>query len=108
MRSGPPVGLRGTLISVTRIIRRSYHMETTPSDGPGAARHRGQLNQAVREALRDLSVQMSLLNHRIGGHLDLKGSDLQCLDLIDRYGPLSPSALARRAGLPPPTTTGRT
>ena len=81
-------------------------METTPSDGSGAARHRGQLNQAVREALRDLSVQMSLLNHRIGGHLDLKGTDLQCLDLVDRYGPLSPSALARRAGLHPATMTG--
>jgi DNA-binding MarR family transcriptional regulator len=81
-------------------------METTPSAGPGAARHRGQLNHAVREALRDLSVQMSLLTHRIGGHLDLKGTDLECLDLIDRYGPLSPSALARRAGLHPATMTG--
>jgi DNA-binding MarR family transcriptional regulator len=31
---------------------------------------------------------------------------LECLDLIDRYGPLSPSALARRAGLHPATMTG--
>ncbi len=49
---------------------------------------------------------MSLLSHRIGGHLDLKGTDLERLDLIDRYGPLSPSALARRAGLHPATMTG--
>jgi MarR family len=81
-------------------------METTPSAEPGAALHRGQLNHAVRESLRDLSVQMSLLTHRIGGHLDLKGTDLECLDLIDRYGPLSPSTLARRAGLHPATMTG--
>ena len=29
--------------------------------------------------------------------LELKVADLECLDLITRYGPLSPSALARRA-----------
>jgi DNA-binding MarR family transcriptional regulator len=81
-------------------------MNQTSSGGPGAARHRGQLNQAVRESLRDLSIQISLLSNRIGGHLDLKGTDLECLDLIDRYGPLSPSTLARRAGLHPATMTG--
>jgi DNA-binding MarR family transcriptional regulator len=81
-------------------------MGSIPSDGRGPAPHRAQLNLAVRESLRDLSVQMSLLNQRISGHLDLKGTDLQCLDLIDRYGPLSPSALARRAGLHPATMTG--
>jgi hypothetical protein len=72
------------------------------SDGPDAARQRGQLNQAVRESLRDLSIHLFLLSHRIGGRLDLKGTDLDCLDLFDRYGPLSPSTLARRAGLHPP------
>jgi DNA-binding MarR family transcriptional regulator len=40
------------------------------------------------------------------GRLDLKDTDLECLDLITRYGPLSPSALARRAGLHPATMTG--
>jgi DNA-binding MarR family transcriptional regulator len=81
-------------------------MNETSSVDPGAVPHRGQLNQAVRESLRDLSIQMSLLSNRIGGHLDLKETDLECLDLIDRYGPLSPSALARRAGLHPATMTG--
>jgi DNA-binding MarR family transcriptional regulator len=81
-------------------------MNQTSSDDPGAVPHRGQLNQAVRESLRDVSIQMSLLSSRIGGHLDLKGTDLECLDLIDRYGPHSPSALARRAGLHPATMTG--
>jgi DNA-binding MarR family transcriptional regulator len=49
---------------------------------------------------------VSLLNHRVGAHLDLKDVDLDCLELINRHGPLSPSALARRAGLHPATMTG--
>jgi DNA-binding MarR family transcriptional regulator len=51
-------------------------------------------------------VQLSLLNHRVGGRLDLKDVDLDCLDLISRHGPVSPGALARRAGLHPATMTG--
>ena len=74
--------------------------------GGGRGDRRGTLTQAIREALRDLSVELSLLNQRISGHLDLRGTDLQCLDLIDRHGPLSPSMLARLAGLHPATMTG--
>jgi DNA-binding MarR family transcriptional regulator len=53
-----------------------------------------------------MSVQLSLLNQQVGGRLELKGSDLECCELINRYGPLSPSELARRAGLHPATMTG--
>ena len=67
---------------------------------------RSQLNQEIRTALRDVSAQLSLLTRRISGHLDLKDTDLQCLDLIDAQGPLSPSTLARLAGLHPATMTG--
>jgi DNA-binding MarR family transcriptional regulator len=69
-------------------------------------RRRGRLNLAIRESLRDVGVQLSLLNHRVSGHLDLKGSDLECLDLVDKFGPISPSALARRTGMHPATMTG--
>jgi len=79
----------------------------TISADPGAARRRRRLNRAIRESLRDMSIQLSLLNHQVGDHLDLKGTDLECLDLINRHGPLSPSALARRAGLHPATMTAR-
>jgi DNA-binding MarR family transcriptional regulator len=63
-------------------------------------------NRAVKEALREVGGELSRLNQSVGGRLDLKGTDLECLDLITRYGPLSPSALARRAGLHPATMTG--
>src|SRR3984957_18884289 len=76
-----------------------------PAD-QGAARRRRRLDREVRACLRDVSVQLSLLNHQVRGQLELKGTDLECLDLISRDGPLSPSALARRAGLHPATMTG--
>jgi DNA-binding MarR family transcriptional regulator len=61
---------------------------------------------AVRRALRATVTQLSLLNHQVGGHLEMRQGDLYCLDLIDSYGPLSPTALARMAGLHPATMTG--
>lgn len=87
-------------------------MSQVDSSGPAEAgrragtRERRELNQAVRESMRDLAVQLSLLTHQIGGRLDLKGADLDCLDLIDRHGPIGPGALARRTGLHPATMTG--
>ena len=81
-------------------------MEPILPGDPGTAPHRGRLNRAIKESLRDLGTQLSLLNHSVGTRLDLKATDLECLDLITQYGPLSPSALARRAGLHPATLTG--
>ena len=56
--------------------------------------------------MRELSVQLSLLNAQVSAHLDLKEADVDCLDMITRYEPISPSALARRTGLHPATMTG--
>jgi DNA-binding MarR family transcriptional regulator len=72
----------------------------------GSGQRKGPLKTAIRESLRELGTQLSLLNHRVGSRLELKDVDLDCLDLIVRHGPLSPSALARRAGLHPATLTG--
>jgi DNA-binding MarR family transcriptional regulator len=80
--------------------------KTSGDGGDTAARRRRRLTTEVRESLRELGNQLSLLNHRVGARLDLRDVDLDCLDLVARYGPLSPSALARRAGLHPATTTG--
>jgi DNA-binding MarR family transcriptional regulator len=65
-----------------------------------------RLTVAVREALRALNVELSLLNHQVGARLDIRDVDLDCLDLIARLGPLSPSRLARQMGLHAATTTG--
>jgi DNA-binding MarR family transcriptional regulator len=81
-------------------------MNSIASREPGAARRRRRLYRTVKEALRDLGGQLSLLNHSVGARLDLKATDLECLDLITRCGPLSPTAVARRAGLHPATMTG--
>src|SRR6266699_4132341 len=81
-------------------------MNSIPSHGPDAPPRRGRLNSAIRASLRDLRSQLFVLNQHVGGHLDLKTMDLECLDLIARHGPLSPSALARLAGLHPATITG--
>ncbi|WP_042396666.1 MarR family transcriptional regulator [Streptacidiphilus carbonis] len=80
-------------------------------DGPGpedsgAARRRRRSTTAIRESLRELSIQLSLLNHQVGARLGIKDADLDCLDLISRHGPLSPSSLARLAGVHPATLTG--
>jgi len=76
------------------------------SSDEAEARRRRRLTRGVRESLRDVGVQLALLNHQVSARLELKGNDLECLDLLDRLGPLSPSALARRAGLHPATVTG--
>ena len=81
-------------------------MSSTSARDLDAARRRRQLTRAIKESLRELSNQLSLLNHHVGAHVELKDVDLDCLELINRHGPLNPSALARRAGLHPATMTG--
>ena len=81
-------------------------MSPRPTSGQRDARDRRRSMTAIKESMRELSIQLSLLNHQVGAHLDLRDVDLGCLDTIARHGPLSPSALARRAGLHPATVTG--
>ena len=73
---------------------------------PGDWRRRRQFALEIKQSLRVLRNQLSLFNHQVGARVDLKDVDLDCLDLILANGPLSPSALARRAGLHPATMTG--
>lgn len=81
-------------------------MDSTLPEAASAARRRKRLTNRIKDDLRDLSVQLSLLNHQVGSHLDLRDTDLECLDLVSRYGPIGPTALAKRAGLHPATLTG--
>ena len=81
-------------------------MNSISSEDTDSSRRRRRLSTAIKESLRELSIQLSLLNHHVGARVELKDVDLDCLDLINRSGPLSPSTLARRAGLHPATMTG--
>jgi DNA-binding MarR family transcriptional regulator len=74
------------------------------SEGTGRARRR-RISE-IKDALRELNNQLSLLNYHVGARVELKDVDLDCLDLVARHGPLTPSAIARRAGLHPATMTG--
>jgi DNA-binding MarR family transcriptional regulator len=77
-------------------------METTSGDE--AQRHRAQ--RAVRDALRELRVELVRLNHRVGSRAEIRDVDLDCFDLISQADGISPSALAKDAGLHPATLTG--
>jgi DNA-binding MarR family transcriptional regulator len=81
-------------------------MSSISSSDADAARRRRRTTTAIKESLRELSNQLSLLNHHVGAQVELRDVDLDCLELINRHGPLNPSALARRAGLHPATLTG--
>jgi DNA-binding MarR family transcriptional regulator len=69
-------------------------------------RHRRRLTEQVKASMRDLRIQLVVLNHQVGSRLDLKDTDLDCPDVIARFGPLSPTALTRRVGVHPATMTG--
>jgi DNA-binding MarR family transcriptional regulator len=81
-------------------------MESEESSTVRDGRRRRRTTTAIKESLRELSIQFSLLNHQVGVRSGLRDVDLDCLDLLSRQGPLSPSVLARLAGLHPATMTG--
>jgi DNA-binding MarR family transcriptional regulator len=56
--------------------------------------------------LRELRIELAVLNHRVGSRIELKDVDFDCLDVITQHGPVTPSALARRIGVHLATMTG--
>jgi DNA-binding MarR family transcriptional regulator len=81
-------------------------MESVTPERAEEIRRRQRSTAEIRDSIRALRIELSLLNYRVGSQLGLKDVDLDCLDIIDTSGPLSPSALARQAGLHPATMTG--
>jgi len=62
--------------------------------------------RVLLNALLDLRLELSLLNHRIATEVGLNNVDLDCLEVISREGPSSPARLTRRLGIHPATMTG--
>src|SRR6218665_3779325 len=80
--------------------------EPTPRSAESRRRTRQLSKMAVHVSLRELSLQLAMLNRQVGRHLDLREVDLDCLDILSRHGPMGTSTLARTAGLHPATLTG--
>ena len=81
-------------------------MRSVTPERADAIRRRQQSSAEIRDSLRELRIQLALLNYRVGSQLELKDVDLDCLDILDAHGPLSPTELERRAALHPATMTG--
>jgi DNA-binding MarR family transcriptional regulator len=67
---------------------------------------RARVTNEIRDRLREMRSRLTQVSRQVGRLVDVKDSDLECLDQLHRDGPLSPTALARRLGLHPATMTG--
>jgi DNA-binding MarR family transcriptional regulator len=76
------------------------------AQGGEAQRARRRRIAEAKQSLRELRIELAILNHRVGSRSEVKDVDLDCLDVITRHGPISPSALARRIGVHLATMTG--
>ena len=76
------------------------------ADKRSRGRERRRQVVAAKTSLRDLRIELVVLNHRVGSRVALRDVDFDCLDVITRHGPLTPSALAARVGVHVATMTG--
>ena len=69
------------------------------ADKRSKGRERRRQVVAAKTCLRDLRIELVVLNHRVAVRVALKDIDFDCLDVITRHGPLTPSSLAARVGV---------
>jgi DNA-binding MarR family transcriptional regulator len=84
-------------------------MTAQSADAPGpreARRARRRRIAEAKQSLRELRIELAILNHRVGSRSEVKDSDFDCLDVITRHGPITPTSLARRIGVHLATMTG--
>jgi DNA-binding MarR family transcriptional regulator len=94
------------MINKTSSSPASNAPDSSSEAAASAARSRRRTASEIKSTLRQLNNQVALLNNQVGARVDLRPLDLDCLDVIAIHGPMSPSDLARRAGLHPATITG--
>lgn len=68
--------------------------------------NRTALSADVGACLRELSYQLNLLGRHVSAKVRLKETDLDCLDLISRSGPITAGALSKATGIHAATLTG--
>lgn len=61
---------------------------------------------SLRDAVREMRIELVILHDRIARSADLQPRDLDILDVIDREGPCTPSQIADRVGWSRATVTG--
>jgi DNA-binding MarR family transcriptional regulator len=76
------------------------------SESREARRARRRRITEAKQGLRELRIELAVLNHRVGSRVEIKDVDFDCLDVIAQHGPISPTALARRSGVHLATMTG--
>jgi MarR family transcriptional regulator, organic hydroperoxide resistance regulator len=64
-----------------------------------STRKRGALVIALTRAVRAFIAGSSIYSIRVAERLDLHATDLQFLNLLDLFGPLTPGELSRYSGL---------
>ena len=58
-------------------------MESVSPERAEEIRRRQRATTEIRDSLRELRIQLALLNYRVGSQLELKDVDLDCLDILD-------------------------
>lgn len=81
-------------------------MSSVASSGPESSRARRRAINDITASMRELAVQMTVLNVRAAERVGLRDVDLKALDILMRDGAASASALGRRLGMHPATMTG--
>ena len=66
----------------------------------------GPRGNPIQHHLRDLIALLHQLNDAVGARVELRGPDLEVLDLVARHGLVSPSEVASATGIHPATLTG--
>jgi DNA-binding MarR family transcriptional regulator len=81
-------------------------MDSVASTDPESSRARRRTMNDIADSMREMAVQMAVLNMRAGERVGLRDVDLKALDILMRDGEAGASVLGRRLGMHPATMTG--
>jgi MarR family transcriptional regulator, organic hydroperoxide resistance regulator len=91
---------------VERSARAAAASTAVTASGAPRRNDRAEIAGKLRDALRELRIELAMNKRQVAAASGLRDSDLDVLDVLDRFGPHSPTPLARRMGIHPATMTG--